>query len=173
MYINIKIKEFYEKIKNNNMTVGEDACDNDIDDDLFLSDKDKKSSLSKSKKEKIEEYNKNPSMGDKFDVQMISPIILNDFLNNGLNGQGKQLYFYYDPFTANCQIWINGLMKFNGLLNNNPDLEKFIMQDYTTLIKNIPSATKSLMSGATSLARRFNILTQGKGFNFHPLHDMV
>jgi len=121
----------------------------------------------------IEEYNKNPSIGDKFDVQMFSPIILNDFLNNGLNGQGKQLYFYYDPFTANCQIWINGLMKFNGLLNNNPDLEKFIMQDYTTLIKNIPSATKSLMSGATSLARRFNILTKGKGFNFHPLHAMV
>jgi len=122
---------------------------------------------------KIEPYNKNPELGDKFDVQMFSPIVLNDFLNNGLKGQGKQLFFYYDPFTANCQIWINGLMTFNGLLKNNPNLQKFIMQDYRTLIQNIPPATRSLMSGITSLARRFNILTQGKGFDFHPLHNMV
>ena len=54
-------------------------------------------------------------------------------------------------------------MSYNGLLELNPDLQKFIMQDYRTLIKNLSPTTKKIMSGITNLGRRFNILIHGKG----------
>lgn len=122
----------------------------------------------------IDTYNKNSSVGDKFDVIMNEPIVLNTMLNKTKDEMGIKRFFYYDAFTDNCQIFINSIMANNELLQLNPDLEKFIMQDYRTLIKNVSPTTKKVMAGITNLGRRFNILIHGKGFTF-PEHilDML
>jgi len=116
---------------------------------------------------------KDTSNGESMNVIMNEPIQLNNFLNNAKNGMGVKRFFYYDPITDNCQVFLNSLMSYNGLLNINPNLENFIMQDFRTLIKNLSSTSRKIMSGTTNLARRFNILINGKGLNFHPLHATV
>lgn len=110
-------------------------------------------------------YN-NSQQGEKFNVKMNNPIMLNSFLDNARIGMGDKDFFYYDALYSNCQVFLNSLMKFNGLLQINTGLEAFIMQDYTTLIKNLSSTTKQIMKGTTDIARRFNILLKGKGLKF-------
>jgi hypothetical protein len=99
---------------------------------------------------------------DNFQVNM-SPIVLNTFLQNTLQGMGTQNYFYYNPITNNCQVYLLALMKNNNLLSNNSGLEKFILQDTTTLQNQLSSGTQKGMKYTTDLARRFNILIKGKG----------
>lgn len=111
----------------------------------------------------IDIYTKDSQQGEKFDVVMNEPIVLNTMLNKTKDGMGIKRFFYYDAFTDNCQIFINSIMSYNGLLELNPDLQKFILQDYRTLIENLSPTTKKIMSGITNLGRRFNILLKGKG----------
>jgi hypothetical protein len=121
----------------------------------------------------IEEYNKPDKQGEKYDVIMPNPIVLNTMLSNTKNGMGIKKYFYYDAITNNCQVFLNAIMQFNNLLQLNKGLHEFIMQDMSSLIKNIPSVSRTLMSGVTDLARRFNILIRGKGFDTAIHHNLV
>jgi hypothetical protein len=114
---------------------------------------------------KIEIYNGSKDKGESFEVKMNNPIRLNTLLDNALKGQGFDLFSNYNPITANCQIWINGLMQYNDLYKYNPNLKQFIMQDYTTLQKNLPSFGRKLADVGISLAKRWNILTKGAGLD--------
>ena len=118
----------------------------------------------------IQLYNGEKDIGESYNVYMPNAINLNTFLDNALNGQGFKKFSIYDPLNANCQIFLDGLMTYNNLYVYNPNLKQFIMQDYTTLIKNLPTLSKKLAKTTTNLARRFNILTKGKGLDFTPYH---
>ena len=111
----------------------------------------------------IQLYNGEKDAGESYGVYMPNPIILNTFLDNALKGMGFNKFSIYDPLTANCQMFIDGLMTYNDLYKYNPNLKQFIMQDYRTLIKNLPTLSKKLARTTTDLARRINILTKGKG----------
>ena len=121
----------------------------------------------------IQVYNKTGEKGDKFDVIMSNPIVLNTMLNNTKNGMGVDKYFYYDPFTNNCQVFINAIMQYNNLLQINNGLHDFIMQHMDSLIKNVSPVSRGIMRGVTDLARRFNILLKGKGFDIPIHHNLV
>lgn len=118
----------------------------------------------------IQLYNGEKDIGESYNVYMPNAINLNTFLDNALNGMGFNKFSIYDPLTANCQMFIDGLMTFNDLYKYNPNLKQFIMQDYTTLIKNLPLLSQKLARTGISLAKRWNILTKGKGLDFTPYH---
>jgi hypothetical protein len=122
---------------------------------------------------KIEIYNGSKDKGESVEVKMNNPIKLNTFLDNALKGQGFDLFSNYNPITANCQIWINGLMTYNDLYKSNPNLKQFIMQDYTTLQKNLPTISRKLADVGISLGKRWNILTKGAGFDTLVNHNLV
>jgi len=115
-------------------------------------------------------YNGEKDAGESYNVYMPNSINLNLFLDKALNGQGFDKFSIYDPINANCQIWIDGLMTYNDLYKYNPNLKQFIMQDYRTLQKNLPMLSQKLAKVGISLGKRWNILTKGKGLQFHTYH---
>lgn len=112
----------------------------------------------------IELYWNYPNINDHYVVNMSNPINLITMLDNTKNGMGIDKYFYYDPIYNNCQNFIYSIMKYNNLLDNNHGLEQFILQDMSTLMNNLSDTNQKIMKHVTDIARRFNILTRGKGF---------
>jgi len=113
----------------------------------------------------IEVFNSTPK-GQQFNV-VSQPVVLNDMLNKTKEGMGEKDFFYYDPITNNCQVFILSIMKFNNLLNSNKGLQDFILQDTQILQDTLNKSTQKGMKLTTDLARRFNILIHGKGFEFN------
>lgn len=68
-------------------------------------------------------YNINNSDNTTINIPGIS---LEVFINNALNGMGKQTFLHYNPRTNNCQIFLMLCLKFNKLLT--PELEEFLVQ---------------------------------------------
>lgn len=104
---------------------------------------------------------------DKYATQNdIMPVYLNKnlTLNNLLQNAQKQLgnnYFYYEPFSNNCQVYCKALLSGSGLLN--PKLEAFVYQPLEEVIKKIPSISQKLAASITNLGGLTNrILGKGK-----------
>ena len=84
-------------------------------------------------------------------------IKLADFLEKGTK---KDKAWQYNPVDNNCQIFVDDLLKANGLLT--PSLHKFIMQDAEGLLKNSP-ITKSLAIRLSDFGHRLHVLFTGAG----------
>ena len=117
----------------------------------------------------IEVFNSTPK-GQQFNV-ISQPVVLNDMLNKTKEGMGEKIFYYYDPITNNCQVFILSIMKYNNLLNSNKGLQDFILQDTKILQDTLNKSTQKGMKLTTDLARRFNILIHGKGFKFDDDYD--
>lgn len=86
------------------------------------------------------------------------------FLDNGQRVMGSR-YFTYDPFDNNCQVFIASLISANPPLEqDNPNAQKFIMQDVQGLKTELNPVSRSLFRGTTGLAGRMNVLLKGYGF---------
>ena len=86
------------------------------------------------------------------------------FLDNGQRVMGSR-YFTYDPFDNNCQIFISSLISANPPLEqDNPNANKFILQDVEGLKTELNPVSKALFRGTTGLAGRMNVFLKGYGF---------
>lgn len=86
------------------------------------------------------------------------------FLDNGQRVMGSR-YFTYDPFDNNCQVFISSLISANPPLEqDNPNANKFILQDVQGLKTELNPVSRQLFRGTTGLAGRMNVLLKGYGF---------
>lgn len=94
-------------------------------------------------------------------VTITKRLTLNEMLTNA-QAQFGDNYFYYDPWTNNCQVYCKSLLSGSGLLT--PKLESFVYQPLEDVIKHIPNVSQKLATGLTNLGGIFNNLL-GKGKN--------
>lgn len=86
------------------------------------------------------------------------------FLDNGQRVMGSR-YFTYDPFDNNCQVFIASLISANPPLEqDNPNANKFILQDVEGLKTELNPVSRALFRGTTGLAGRMNVFLKGYGF---------
>lgn len=96
-------------------------------------------------------------------VPIIAPITLNELLTNARQAVGNdKLFFSYDPFDNNCQVFINNILNANtNALQVTPQTTAFIMQKTDVLKRALPSAVQSAARGITSFAGKLHHLFRG------------
>jgi hypothetical protein len=80
---------------------------------------------------------------------------INDFITNAIKKTGPTI-FRYNPNGSNCQSFVMSLLDGNHM--NNPHLTKFILQDETQLLRNVPD-----LSAITDMGALYSRLILGKG----------
>ena len=101
-----------------------------------------------------------------FPIQIPETLTLKGFMDAGKASTDPNNFFQYDPLTKNCGQWIEIMMKANGLMRMNPDLEKFLFQDTKTLNEGLSSFTKKALTGITDLAGWGDRLIYGSALDF-------
>jgi hypothetical protein len=76
-------------------------------------------------------------------------ITLDDFIRKPLERIGKDKFFVYDPFQANCQIFIRDVLTTFGLYSKRVD--EFVYQDITDIVKGLPWYVKYVAKGVTDI----------------------
>lgn len=84
----------------------------------------------------------------------------NQMLNETQQRVGDKLYFSYEGFTNNCQVFVKECLVSEGLYGKKE--EDFLFQDMTEIIKKFPSLSRKIMHGTTHIGAVFNKIT-GKG----------
>ena len=77
-------------------------------------------------------------------------ITLNELIANTEKYMGKDRFLSYDGFSNNCQDFLLGVLKGNGL--DTPENTKFLKQDVKKLVENTPSFSKFIGGLATDIA---------------------
>ena len=67
-------------------------------------------------------------------------LTVNELVKDPLKSMTKKEYFVYDPFTANCQIFVSQILNHFNLLNKKS--KEFIYQDISEIIKELDFFTK-------------------------------
>ena len=76
-------------------------------------------------------------------------ISLDDFVRKPLERIGKDKYFVYDPFQANCQIFIRAVLETFGLYSKK--IDDFVYQDITDIVKRLPCYVKYVAKAVTDV----------------------
>jgi hypothetical protein len=82
------------------------------------------------------------------------------FMDNAEKAKGTE-FFLYDAFENNCQDFVAGLLKENGLLDENA--ATFIKQPIDQLVKRLPSFTQTVARKVTDLGAAANVILEGEG----------
>ena len=96
-------------------------------------------------------------------------ITVNDLVKKPLDRIGKNDYFVYDPFKLNCQIFIKSVLETFGLYNSN--INNFVYQDLTNIIKNLPFYVKWTGKAVTDISA-FGKKISGAGVKNHNKEDI-
>lgn len=89
-------------------------------------------------------------------------ITLQQLIDTTLNKVGEERFLEYDPFTTNCQRFILDILESNGLSSNN--IKKFIYQDVSEMIEELPGYLKFISKEATDTASLIDRGLQWLGF---------
>lgn len=100
--------------------------------------------------------------GEKMEVEMPGPIMLDEFFENGIKLVGDNAFFRYSGDEYNCQHWISTLLRANGLMT--PELDAFINQDAKSLFQDY-EYLKPISRGITDIAARLDRLFSGGNAN--------
>lgn len=87
---------------------------------------------------------------------------INEMLNKTRERLGEKMFYSYDAFNNNCQVFIKECLTSENLYNE-PE-KNFLFQDLTELQKKVPTASKKIMNATTHLGAVVNKLT-GQGEN--------
>lgn len=93
-------------------------------------------------------------------VPVTKKISFSAFMNRGEVAAGSS-FFLYDAFTNNCQMFIEGLLRANGMLS--PAAKTFILQNTDSLLKRLPSYTSAVARALTDVAALADVALYGKG----------
>lgn len=86
---------------------------------------------------------------------------LYDFINGARQKVGNdKLFFGYDAFSNNCQFFIRYILETAGLYSE--AAKNFLFQDLSKIAENLPSSTKAIAKGVTTLGAVVSKLS-GKG----------
>jgi hypothetical protein len=86
---------------------------------------------------------------------------LYDFINGARQKVGNdKLFFGYDAFSNNCQFFIRYILEAAGLYSE--AAKNFLFQDLSKIAENLPSSTKAIAKGVTTLGAVVSKLS-GKG----------
>ena len=88
------------------------------------------------------------------------PVTFAEFMEKGAKAKGDS-FFTYDAFTNNCQQFVLGLLRANGIASSYA--EQFINQSAEKLIQKLPSYTQGIVRGITDLGALVNRVFEGKG----------
>jgi hypothetical protein len=94
---------------------------------------------------------------------------VNDLVKKPLDRIGKNNYFVYDPFKLNCQIFIKSVLETFGLYNSN--INNFVYQDLTNIIKNLPFYVSWVGKAVTDISA-FGKKISGAGVKHHNKEDI-
>ena len=100
-------------------------------------------------------------------INIPTPITVNDLLNNTKNKIGDRLFWDYNAMTNNCQDFLYNVLYTNGYESINPLMKSFIKQDLTKLSKSLSSTQKNIMNTITTLGKKAQILLSGAGFKIN------
>ena len=95
-------------------------------------------------------------------------ISLDDFVRKPLERIGKDKYFVYDPFQANCQIFIRAVLETFGLYSKK--IDDFVYQDITDIVKRLPWYVKYVAKAVTDVDATVSKIT-GAGKEPEPKQD--
>lgn len=105
-------------------------------------------------------FNKNSNY-EASSVSMNGPILFDTFLNTTREKMGDFKFFQYNSKTNNCQDFITGLLKSNGL--GSAENFSFIKQDTEKLFQELPGWASVASQGLTDLGGKLSsILGKGK-----------
>lgn len=76
-------------------------------------------------------------------------ITLNELVRTPLARVGKDIYFVYDPFKKNCQLFVSEILKTFNLLSQKA--KDFIYQDISEIVKRLPFYIKWTGKAATDI----------------------
>lgn len=94
------------------------------------------------------------------EIQMEQPINLSIFFKNVVDGVGNSLY-QYDHRNNNCQVYVNNLLRYNGLSNDiNRD---FVLQPIEEILRNTPEYMNTIAKMTTNLAGSVDRILYGEG----------
>jgi hypothetical protein len=88
-------------------------------------------------------------------------VTLNDLINKGEKAQGQKKFWEYDATDANCQVFIDTILKANGLLT--PELKSFINQNVLKVFESLPKYAQATAKLLPKVKQRLNILLRGVG----------
>jgi len=124
-------------------------------------DNDRKVILEKNEVINMESTSKpRPDTESKLVNSTISPLPLDELLNNTEEYMGKRNFFGYSAKDNNCQDFIVSFFKANKM-GDESDIQ-FIKQDTKSLFRDLPKLRK-LSNTLTDLGAKVNVITTGKG----------
>ena len=103
-----------------------------------------------------------PSFGgsDKMTVAVNKSVTFGDMIDKAVKGVGPSIYLY-DAANNNCQIFIENLLKYSGLLT--PALKTFVTQDIQKVLESTPTYAKRLADFFTESSAKVDRLINGAG----------
>jgi hypothetical protein len=115
----------------------------------------------------IHEYPNIKPNAQKFELS-IPPyfnVTFKQMLDAGQAYMGRD-WFTYDAISNNCQRFIMSILNAQpDLIKENPDVNRFIVQDISGLQRDLSKTSKNLFNSITGLSSRLNVLAKGYGFN--------
>jgi len=102
-------------------------------------------------------------------IPVNSSLTLRQLMDNGQAAMGAK-WFPYDPFTNNCQHFIQGLLRANGLLTQAAN--EWLFQDMSEVQKHISGVSQTLMRGITRVGAIADRLL-GRGMSDDEWLDLV
>lgn len=87
-------------------------------------------------------------------------ISLNELMDKTKQGMGTDKFFKYNPWTNNCQYFLDAILKYNNLLTS--ELHSFLFQDLTQIINNTPYLARKFAEFLTHTRAWISKIT-GKG----------
>jgi hypothetical protein len=88
---------------------------------------------------------------------------LNQMLDKTKASMGDEKFFTYDPLSNNCQNFIMGILRANGLLTS--AIESFVYQNIKQIVDDLPDYMKPLAKGLTDVARVVDTTLQKTVYN--------
>jgi hypothetical protein len=88
---------------------------------------------------------------------------LNQMLDKTKASMGDEKFFTYDPLSNNCQNFIIGILRANGLLTS--AIESFVYQNIKQIVDELPDYMKPLAKGLTDIARVVDTSLQKSVYN--------
>jgi hypothetical protein len=82
-------------------------------------------------------------------IAPVQRMTIRDFVGNAINAMGES-YFSYNAFTNNCQDFLMGSLRANGMLV--PAVSLFLKQDTQKVIEQTPSLSKYLAEKIVNVA---------------------
>jgi len=99
---------------------------------------------------------------DTLDVPVgLKEFTINEMIDRTRNRMGKERFSTYKALSWNCQDYLKNMLDANGL--STAETTKFILQDTTQIIKNLPSYADAISNFYTGAKAIINRQIQGEG----------